>query len=352
MESVESVESVEHVEGTESMAKNGVVIRCTISALGDLKRVMHDVDITDYPEGFRNVESELCRSYLTLVEYTVTVHGQIPEGYFKGCMFLTKVVLSKEMVEVPPEAFAGCQRLVMVLWPAHGRVTSIGREAFLACISLREVRLPPTVTELGVGAFRGCGALVEFVFSPSGITVLPKHIFSECRSLTTMYLPQSIGTIKAHAFDKCTHLIHVDIPSSVTHIGRFAFRACQSLASVALPAEVTIEDTSVFPDLCVLYICTETMQRNIHALHNQKIETLSPDRATSPLSNVTNAFVCKICLQEYPLPGVMFTKCRHVSTCLRCCLQGGYLDEENLDITCPFCRMVHDAEDVMPMIYS
>ncbi len=71
--------------------------------------------------------------------------------------------------------------------------------------------------------------------------------FSECVSLTSIYIPGSVKSIGSYAFQKCHGLRTVVIGDGVTSIGRFAFSKCTNLTNVTIPASVTKLDEFSFP---------------------------------------------------------------------------------------------------------
>ena len=66
--------------------------------------------------------------------------------------------------------------------------------------------------------------------------------FSECTSLTSIYIGNSVNNICDCAFHSCSSLDRVTIPHSVTHIGSFAFYA-SSLTRVTFGTMSPASDT-------------------------------------------------------------------------------------------------------------
>ena len=64
------------------------------------------------------------------------------------------------------------------------RVTSIGKRAFMDCVSLTSVTLPKRLTTIGLEAFSGCVSLTAITI-PSNVS-LGKSAFKDCSSLTTV----------------------------------------------------------------------------------------------------------------------------------------------------------------------
>jgi hypothetical protein len=64
---------------------------------------------------------------------------------------------------------------------------------------LKEITLPSTCTDLGIGAFLNCVEL-ENIEIPEGVAVIPKQCFAGCKKLTKIVLPNSIRKVEAGAF--------------------------------------------------------------------------------------------------------------------------------------------------------
>lgn len=153
-------------------------------------------------------------------------------------------------------------------------VTSIGRYAFSEREGLTSVTLPGSVTNIGEGAFSGCGALTcvrilaDETLEPvqEGATGGEADMLALGLLLVDM-LDDTNGTdaealeaagnmlfgdqvnaktekrIGAEAFYGCYELTDVTIPEGVTHIGESAFYNCELLTEIAIPASVMrIED--------------------------------------------------------------------------------------------------------------
>ena len=159
-------------------------------------------------------------------------------------------------------------------------LTEIGENAFLGG-SFQEIRLPPSLTTIGAGAFRGCSELKSITI-PAGLTAVGKEAFADCTALervditdlaawcaidfdeisnplcfaARLYLngtevkdlaiPSGIKEIKPFAFADCTRLTSLTIPVGLTAIGAWAFCDCDHLQTVTIPASVTAIDRGAF----------------------------------------------------------------------------------------------------------
>jgi hypothetical protein len=70
----------------------------------------------------------------------------------------------------------------------------------------------------------------------NSVTIISKHTFKNCNSLTSITIPNSVTSIGDNAFRNCNGLTSVTIPNSVESIGELAFDSCFGLTSVIVLA--------------------------------------------------------------------------------------------------------------------
>ena len=169
-------------------------------------------------------------------------------------ILIPAAVDGRPVVGIGDRAFENCLMLEEVdfhedLWLLDERF-EIGGNAFLSCISLREIELPRTVS-VGHGAFLECRALVRVVLPPGGCYVAPygfarcsslreitplnlisEGVFSECTSLPYLPITEWVDEIEEDAFEHCDSLVEITIPHHVTRIEALAFRGCYNLKRV------------------------------------------------------------------------------------------------------------------------
>ncbi len=160
-------------------------------------------------------------------------------------------------------------------------VKSIGFYAFKACGYLISIKVPDSVTFIGLEAFANCESLTSINVSennahysdvdgvlldkdktallqypigktdsiytiPSSVKNICDWAFAHCISLTSIDIPSSVTWISEGAFAGCKSLTSIEIPNSVTGIGEAAFQNCTSLVSIKIPNSVTYIDYLVF----------------------------------------------------------------------------------------------------------
>ena len=208
---------------------------------------------------------------LQRVEYKGEV---IPPKTFYNCKNLTDITLPDNLKFIGDSAFSYCG-FEEINIPESVEV--IGHSAFYDCKNLAEIKTPEKVDTLHAQTFEGCtnlqtanlagitkieagyyngayahdfnanstfencksleevtfgedAALVSTARDPKN--VLPKRMFSNCNSLSTINnLPQNVTEIGSSAFAYCSALEEMEIPETVTKIDDHAFEECTNLNS-------------------------------------------------------------------------------------------------------------------------
>ncbi|MDO4510995.1 MAG: leucine-rich repeat protein [Bacteroidales bacterium] len=155
-------------------------------------------------------------------QQTAYLPGELPQTAFFGKP-LTKVVLPSELKIIGHAAFAGCEGITAISFPAS--TDSISGYAFSAT-GFSTLRLPATVIKIGEGAFSRCKNLAS-------VTVEAGHIGAKAFFANALLSDVRIGTgvtaIGSTAFAGCTSLSTVQWSSAtqLKHIGAEAFIATQ-----------------------------------------------------------------------------------------------------------------------------
>ena len=162
---------------------------------------------------------------------------------FMGADMLTEVIFEDGTTKIPNGFFSGhhtnneeCKVSVTnVVIPAS--VTEIGYNAFSQCKNLKTIDIPSSVTIMGDFAFQGCSSL-EKINIPNGVKSIGEDVFYNCTSLKTIDIPLSVTMIGNEAFRGCSSLENINISSSVTVIGNRALQDCSNLEKINIPKGV------------------------------------------------------------------------------------------------------------------
>ena len=177
-------------------------------------------------------------------------------GAFAYCTSLQYISLPESLEIIEDSAFAFCSSLETVGFEGDSRLKIIDGElvtgydksfsaagvsgAFMNCSSLKEIRIPASVSEIGPAAFYKCSDLkvVEF---PTNSQL--KKIGGGYYCWTEGYNDPTL----AGAFAYCSSLESIILPASISLIENAAFYNCSALSSISLDSsEVPVLDcTSV-----------------------------------------------------------------------------------------------------------
>lgn len=119
-------------------------------------------------------------------------------------------------------------------------VTSIGENAFVACLALKSVDLPDGLISIGDYAFLSCPSLTS-VTLPDGVESIGDYAFLNCVSLSSVNIPESVKSIGKGAFRLCSSLTSVDLPKGVISIGEGAFDGFDGMTSATVPFDTVVE---------------------------------------------------------------------------------------------------------------
>lgn len=111
-------------------------------------------------------------------------------------------------------------------------VREIGNAAFMGA-RIRTLTIPASVTSIGRTAFDYCTQLTDVVFEGT-LANLPRNIFNNCESLSSIKFPKGLKVIEEGALNH-TSIPHLVIPEGVEEIGNSALE-WTGMRSITLPS--------------------------------------------------------------------------------------------------------------------
>ena len=124
-------------------------------------------------------------------------------------------------------------------------ISFINEFAFYQCGSINSVTIDNDVTSIGSEAFTNCGALTELTIGNS-VTSIGNDAFKNCNALTKITIGDGVTSIGKSAFSGCKALTKVTIPSGIKTINAFTFYGCNALAEVTIGEGVTSIEKDAF----------------------------------------------------------------------------------------------------------
>ncbi len=179
---------------------------------------------------------------------TINLSGIITldNGIFFNCLSLREIILPETITEIPDNFCLRCQCLEKI---DLSHVKAIGTNAFSECSNLDAGNLSAKIdrhafegtavrnldikdiSELDEGVYQNCENLESVTIS--GDRAIPNGLFSGCKNLKNVTIDEGITAVGDSAFFK-TAVEKIILPSTVIVVRSDAFRECRQLREVIL----------------------------------------------------------------------------------------------------------------------
>ena len=213
--------------------------------------------------------------------------------------------------------FYNCVSLREVKVPSS--VTRIGSYAFTGCTSLKTVDFVDkySITDINTSAFSGCSELEMDIDFPNLTTMTGSTVFNGCKKIKRITSLGNIDTINgapnvghsSSMFYGCSSLETATLPDNLIKIGLLAFKNCTSLSSCNFPKSLNTIEGSAFYNCTSLEIDDlalpnlETLgQDAFYGIKIKKISNLGKLTAIPSGSSTTQNFGDKTTLEEINIP--------------------------------------------------
>lgn len=186
-----------------------------------------------FPETLKSIGNEAFYNCTSLVDINLAKVTTLGTYVFQNCTDLKKAIVQENTITAIPEGtFKGCTSLERVVLPAT--IKSIGKEAFSHCEKLvsdkNDQIVLTNVTSIGVSAFEECDT-ITYIKLENGLRTISNRTFAECDALKEVYIPQTVTSIGSKAFLNCSSLDNLEMYYYVTTISDDAFTGCSGLTS-------------------------------------------------------------------------------------------------------------------------
>ena len=112
-------------------------------------------------------------------------------------------------------------------------VAAIYKYAFDGSLYLERVTIPKNVVEIQERAFAGCSNLKEVCSAGPALDIkIASYAFSGCVRLTSVTMDRTVRFLGTNAFEECINLSKVSMP--ITQVHNFAFKNCCRLRGIVI----------------------------------------------------------------------------------------------------------------------
>lgn len=230
-----------------------------LSIGGEAFAYCHNLTEVVFPDIYTSIGSAAFFDCRSLSKVEIPRVGYIGENAFTNDRNLKRIVLGKKRdKQETSKYFSGLLCLGNGAFSYSGienldlsnlafPINEIPAQLCEDCQSLKTVTLPGEGIEfIGSSAFRRCMSLVD-INIPNSTTDICRCAFADCKSLKSITIPAEVEQIGDKAFFRCDELTIVTINSASVKFGEKVFRNCDSLKSVVIPSNVRF-DSSIFDE--------------------------------------------------------------------------------------------------------
>jgi len=179
--------------------------------------------------------------------------GRPNTNYIKSmkCVIIPDVINGYAVIRIGANAFSSCDMDSVLMPPS---VYEIGKGAFANCTNLRGISIPKGVYEIGKGAFANCTSL-RSIDIPKGVYAIEEATFLNC-GIWRLKIPSSVSKIGKYAFMGCKNIDTITIPKSIKVVGTQAFAKCSGMKSIAILNGLTYINSGMFEKCTGLTVLT------------------------------------------------------------------------------------------------
>lgn len=192
-----------------------------------------------------NIEQVNIKEYIEDSEKFV--ENQLPRAAFYECMSLKDIKLPNSISAINSQSFRACKSLTNINIP--NSLNAIEPDAFLYCEKLLEINV-----DNGSQFYTSLNGVLynknqtEVIIVPGGkmgeivlksnVSKIGSFAFWGCKYISTVVIPNSVLSIGEQAFTY-SGLTTLQIPNSITKIETGTFKNCNYLSSITIPNSVT-----------------------------------------------------------------------------------------------------------------
>ena len=205
----------------------------------EINKMHFTINVNDNTATIMGGEPDV-QGILTIPEYVMYnkknyMVTKINEQAFSGNTRIEWINFPPSIEEVGTGAFDGCKELWGYSWPGNA-TRKIGAYAFRNCKKLQAFNFPDCLKTLGGHALEGCESLQVLIFGQD-LDEIPYQVCKDCTGLGEIVIFPGIlnkpKVIRDEAFAGCTSLSLVIIASDLKKIYGGAFAGCVNLTNIS-----------------------------------------------------------------------------------------------------------------------
>jgi len=209
----------------------------------NLKKIIAPADFLDSVTTFLGSLTHLTTQfYYSQLDTVIVNSGTLNQDAFQILSFSNRTLKYLDLkessnTELTDEFLNNFYSLETLILPKNLQKTHY--KEYTACMALKAITIPASVTEIGERTFEDCRSLKKVVFEAnSQLKMIDNWAFYACHALDTISIPQGVTTIGDGAFWGCDYLVNLSLPSSVQSISDNSFEGCISLNKMTVQSSV------------------------------------------------------------------------------------------------------------------
>jgi hypothetical protein len=224
--------------------------------------------------------------------FIVDFEGTSIVGYFGD---FCEVTIGRLIRKLSEHCFTLSTTLSSVIFDSDSQLSCIENHAFSDCSSLSSIFIPSSVETICHHCFNRCKSLSTITFEyGSKLSCIKDYAFQDCSSLSSICIPGSVAKICKSCFCVCKSLstITFESGSKLSCIDNFSYQYCSSLSSICIPSSVETICQQCFNDCESLATITFESGSTISCIERGAFDYCSSIYIPSSFESI---------LQEYPL---------------------------------------------------
>ncbi len=188
---------------------------------------------------------------------------------FLGCSGIDSIYIGNGITTIPDGAFRLCSDVKKIV--ISNNVTSIGQSAFMGCSGIQNLAIPEGVICVAHGAFANCSNIDSITFNAKEcLRMNSGSVFAGCDSVRYFRIGGNVHRFPDSAFTKFNYLIDtIPMLDSLRYVGKWNFSNRNQTGNYILPPNVdTIAECAFFNCENILSVSTNARYIGNNAFAN------------------------------------------------------------------------------------